>query len=213
MVVCATMEGFVNTCKRATTAFSGHTALESSVSNGLDNLYGFARSKGIRRYAPFCCHLLLVGHMLQQRPKLRARDAITLAGRLFETLSIHNNDVAMSIANEPRLLKRRSGDGDAGTSCAEHHRKVFVCESDFFGVDAIVRQQEPPRASLVDIMHTVACGKLPQHVDISLEKSVKHSTKPAISAVEQLSEMVAADDDRAPGNLAITFVSRGRCSE
>src|SRR5580698_2581117 len=119
----------------------------------------------------------------------------------------------MSIANEPRLLKCRSGDGDSGTSCAEHHRKVFVCEGDLVGVDAIVRQQKPPRASLVDIMHAVACGKLPQHVDISLQKSVKHATKLAISAVEQLSKMVAADDDRAPGNLAVTFVSRGRCPE
>jgi len=38
--------------------------------------------------------------------------------------------------------------------------KVFVRESDLFRVDSIVRQQKPPRTSLVDGVHSVACGKL-----------------------------------------------------
>ena len=84
----------------------------------------------------------------------------------------------------PCLRKCGRGDCHAGSACAQHHREVFVCESDLFGVYAIVRQQKPPRASFINCMHSVACGKLPQHIDISLKKSVEHAAKLAIPAVE-----------------------------
>jgi hypothetical protein len=121
--------------------------------------------------------------------------------------------MTVSIANEPCLLKGGRRDSHTGTARAEHHRKVFVRESNLIGVDAIVRQQKPTCASFVDAMHPIACGELPQHVNVSLKKSVKQTAKLVVPAAEQSSKIVAADDDSAARNLAVTFVSRGRCSE
>ena len=82
-----------------------------------------------------------------------------------------------------------------------------MAESNLIGVYAIVRQQKPAGAALVNAMFSIAGGELTQHIYICLKKPVENVAKPIVGA-KQPAKMIAANDDGAARNLAIALIRR-----
>ena len=62
---------------------------------------------------------------------------VALARTLLQLLYVHEANVAPSIANKARLLKRTSHQGDARASNAEHLAQKFLRQLHFIGVGQV----------------------------------------------------------------------------
>ena len=88
-----------------------------------------------------------------------------------------------------------------------------MAERNRIGVYAIVREQKPAGAALINAMFSVAGSQLPQHVNICLKKPIENVAEPIVPKAKQPAKMVAANDDGTSRNLAIALVCRRDGSE
>ena len=106
-------------------------------------------------------------HGLQQ---IRGR-GVALARGGFEPLPIDDGDAAAVIRDQAGLLKDSRDDGHGGTRGAEHHRGEFLRQRKLVGAHTVVRHQQPPRQTMLDLVHRIAGGRLHDDADKRLEEA------------------------------------------
>src|SRR3954447_7659459 len=88
--------------------------------------------------------------------KVRANSGVALARRLLETASVEHMNHAARRMNESRALKSAERDAHGWSVDTEHDGEKLVAERELLGPDTILRFQQPPRASVFDVVQRIA---------------------------------------------------------
>jgi hypothetical protein len=98
-------------------------------------------------------------------------DLVTLASRFFEACSVKNDNVAVPVRDEPRLLKRS---GDERNCCAvhsEHLGEELLGQRKRGRHNPVLRLQQPSGQPSLRAVNGVACGNLlrfdPKHLRVA----------------------------------------------
>jgi hypothetical protein len=75
---------------------------------------------------------------------MRADDAVALARRRFESLSMQDWDPPVAAPDQPVTLQRPQDNGHGGTLHAEHHREEFLLSTSGPFRISLVTENTPP---------------------------------------------------------------------
>ena len=82
---------------------------------------------------------------------------VALAGGRLKRSAVEYGDFAAGIADHLVSLQRARGDGHGASLYAQHVSEVLVREMKMVCVCAVVRQQQPVRKALLDLMEAGTC--------------------------------------------------------
>ena len=82
---------------------------------------------------------------------------VALAGGRLKRSAVEYGDLAASIGNHLVSLQHAGGNGHGASLYAQHVSEVLVREMKMIGVCTVVRQQQPVRKALLDLMEAGTC--------------------------------------------------------
>src|SRR5438874_1061242 len=115
---------------------------------------------------PFCLYEIVPNKTPDSGPALlpqrkqavvaRLDRGIAVARGSFESLPVEHGDLASRIADQPRPCQGFGGDGYARAAHGEHDRQKLLSQRKHIRLDAIVRDEQPSRATRLHGMNAVA---------------------------------------------------------
>src|SRR6202034_1362317 len=116
----------------------------------------------------------------RQLPIELLNDAVAFAGGAFQFLAVQNSNRTPRIFDDPPFLQPSRRQANAGTIGSQHHRQKIVSDAQQSRTDPILRQQEPPRKPLFNVVQAIAAGSLchlqPVNGGVPIQLGVQHWT-------------------------------------
>src|SRR6267143_6394641 len=132
---------------------------------------------------------------------------VAFARRLFESGAIRDRDVSAAVRDQARLLQDSHRHCHARPANSQHLGEEFLGQIKAVAANPVLRHEQPPRATLLDDMKSVAGGGLRYRLEGELAVAMQQA--PEVRELpRQIAEITGGESERRPRDLAAAFVFR-----